>query len=245
MLDDLRQVIAQVQQGQGSTREEIIRRYLPFVLKITSQLCKRYVKLGVDDEVSIALMAFNEALDKYDLTQKTSFFAFAESVIKRRIIDFFRKKSKENNEIPWSAMVQDEDDRNTTYQLDRLTWDQACSHQFEEEIRVKRREEILEYQKQLEYYGITMQDLVEASPKHQDARIAAYEVARLISENERFRKYLQKTRALPMKELETEVKVSRKTLERQRKYIIAITVILTGEFYFLEDYLEGLKGGQQ
>lgn len=242
MLDDLRQVIARVQQGQGSSREEIIQRYLPFILKVTSQLCKRYVKLGVDDEVSIALMAFNEALDKYDLGQNTSFFAFAESVIKRRIIDYFRKKNKENKEIPWSAMVQDENDQDAAYQIDRLTWDQACSHQFEEEIKVMRRDEILEYQKQLQYYGITLQDLVEASPKHQDARINAFEVARHIYENERFCKHLQKTKALPMKELETEVKVSRKTLERQRKYIIAITVILTGQFYFLKDYLEGLKG---
>ncbi|KAF0201059.1 MAG: hypothetical protein FD167_5717, partial [bacterium] len=41
---------------------------------------------------------------------------------------------------------------------------------------------------------------------------------------------------------ELEVKVSRKTLERQRKYIIALAVILTGEYYFLDEYVEGLKG---
>lgn len=242
MLDDLRQALAQVQQGQGEIREEMIERYLPFILKITSRLCKRYVKLGLDDEVSVALLAFNEALNKYDLKQNTSFFVFAESVIRRRIIDFFRKKTRENKEIPWSAVTGDGEENDSVYQLDRLTWNQAYSRQFEDEIRAMRCEEIMEYQKQLQYYGINLQDLAESSPKHQDARTAAFEVARLISKNERFCKHLRKTKALPMKELEAEVKVSRKTLERQRKYIIALTVILTGEFYFLSDYLEGLKG---
>ena len=241
-MDDFRQALAQVQQGQETIREEMIERYLPFILKTTSRLCKRYVRLGLDDEVSVALLAFNEALNKYDLEQNTSFFAFAEAVIKRRIIDYFRKESRGNKEIPWSAVTGDEEEYDSAYQLDRLTWDQAYSRQFEDEIKAMRREEIMEYQKQLEYYGISLRELAETSPKHQDARTAAFEVARLISRNERFYKHLNKTTALPMKELENEVKVSRKTLERQRKYIIALTVILTGEYYFLSDYLEGLKG---
>lgn len=241
-MDDLRQALAQVQQGQEHIREEMIERYLPFILKTTSRLCKRYVRLGLDDEVSIALVAFNEALNKYDVKQNTSFFTFAESVMSRRIIDFFRKKNRENKEIPWSAITGEDEGNDSAYQLDRLTWEQACSRQFEDEIGAMRREEILEYQQELQYYGINLRDLAESSPKHQDARVAAFEVACLISENEKFYKHLTKHRMLPMKELENEVKVSRKTLERQRKYIIALTVILKGEFYYLSDYLEGLKG---
>lgn len=243
MLDDnLRQTIIEVQQGHEQQREEIIQRYLPFILKVTSQSCKRFVRLGVDDEVSVALIAFNEALDKYDCNQNASFFAFSEVVIKRRIIDYFRKKKREAREIPWSVMEDENNSQDSSHQLDKITSDKAFERAYEEETNEMRRQEILEYQRQLQQYGITIQDLVAASPKHQDARQAAFQVARLIYRNKAFQDYLKRTKSLPLKDLEPEVKVSRKTLERQRKYIIALTVILTGEFYYLQEYLRGLGG---
>ena len=242
MLDvEVRQAITRVQQGQDNLRDDLVKKYLPFILKVTSQSCKRFVRFGVDDEVSIALMAFDEALNKYDCSQNTSFFSFAEAVIKRRLIDYFRKTGRENREIPWSSIGHDEDGLETTFRLNKLTWDKAKEIHYEKEITVLRRDEILEYQKELKYYGISMQDLVEASPKHQDARKSAYEIASIISENEQFRTHLKRTKTLPLKELELIARISRKTLERQRKYIIALAVILTGRFYFLDEYLEGLK----
>jgi len=243
MLDvEVRRAVTQVQQGQDDLKEELVRQYLPFILKVTSQSCRRFVRLGEDDEVSIALMAFDEALNKYDCTQKTSFFSFAEAVIKRRLIDYYRKKGRENREIPWSALSQDEDGEESSYQIDKMTWGQAQRIHHESEIAYLRREEIFEYQKELQYFGISMRELAEISPKHLDARKTAYEIARTISGNERYRDHLYKTKTLPLKELEQEVRVSRKTLERQRRYIIALSIILLGKFYFLDEYLEALKG---
>lgn len=243
MEPSIRQAIARVQQGEDTLREELIRQYIPFILKVTSQACKRFVRLGEDDEVSIALMAFNEALDKYDSNMNTSFFTFAQSVVKRRIIDYFRKAGLNKPEIPLSALLQEEgEDRNEAGQLDRITWQSSQKQYFEEDIAELRRDEIVEYNRELQEYGITFRELVEASPRHQDARVAAFKVARLISANEKYRRHLKKTRSLPLKELEEEVDVSRKTLERQRKYIIALAIVLMGRYYFLEEYLDGLKG---
>lgn len=242
MLDnDLRKKILEVQQGHDRQREEIIERYLPFILKVTSQTCKRFVRLGVDDEVSIAMIAFNEALDKYDCARGASFFAFSEAVIKRRMIDYFRKKQKENRETTWSA-IEDADDPESHRQLEKISWEKAQYESFEKECNEMRRLEILEYQKTLSAYGISMQDLVAVSPKHQDARVSAFQVAQLIYQNKKYRNHLEKTKSLPLKELELEVEVSRKTLERQRKYIIALTLVLMGEYYFLQEYLRGIRG---
>jgi len=239
---EIRQAIAHVQQGDSNLREMLLKKYLPFILRAASQVCKRFVRMGVDDEVSIALLAFNEALDKYDCSQATSFFSFAQAVIKRRMIDYFRKNSGKP-EIPWSAVIADDgDEKDLDNQLDRLTWQSSQSKFFEDDVRELRREEILEYHKKLKEYGISLRELVEISPKHQDARRGAYQVARIIAHNPRFLDYLARTKSLPLKELELEVEVSRKTLERQRKYIIALAVIIAGEYYFLDEYLEGLKG---
>ncbi len=51
------------------------------------------MEYGIDEELSIALMAFNEAIDGYD-TSKGSFLSFAKLVINRRLIDYLRKKTK-------------------------------------------------------------------------------------------------------------------------------------------------------
>lgn len=231
-----------VQHGQEEVREKLIKKYLPFILKVTARTCKRFVRLEEDDEVSVALIAFNEALDKYDYQQKASFFTFAEIVIKRRIIDYFRKFQQGQQGIPWSSLIRDGDaEENNELKIDKLTWKEAVEHHYEQETSEMRREEIEEYAKTLGQYGIKFRDLVKSSPKHRDARSTAYQVATLICEKESYRKQLQKTGTLPLKELEREVKVSRKTLERQRKYIIALVVIILGEFYFLQDYLQNMK----
>jgi RNA polymerase sigma factor len=230
-----------VQQGKEETREKLIKKYLPFILKVTARTCKRYVYLEEDDEVSVALVAFNEALDKYDLQQKASFFTFAELVIRNRLIDYFRQTKQ--RDVPWSSLVKEgEDDGDSIRQIDKLIWQEAVEHHYEKEIAEMRREEIREYSEKLNEFGIEFRDLVKDSPKHQDARITAYQIARLISEKEGYCSYLQRTKTLPLKDLLKEVRVSRKTLERRRKYIIALVIIMMGEFYFLQDYLEGMKG---
>ncbi|HHT63854.1 MAG TPA: RNA polymerase subunit sigma, partial [Clostridia bacterium] len=49
--------------------------------------------------------------------------------------------------------------------------------------------------------------------------------------------HLENKKELPLKQIEGLVSVSRKTLERQRKYIIAMAIIICGEFKFLKEYL--------
>lgn len=193
MLDlEIREDILLVQQGKEEERNRIIKKYLPFILKVTSRTCKRFVRAGEDDEVSVALIAFNEALDKYNTEQNSSFFSFAETVIRRRIIDYFRKNQHVNRDLPFSSLVSEGEEEDAL---------------------------------QLKDFGIEFRDLVKVSPKHQDARISALQVARLIVYNEKYRLHLKRTKTLPMKELARVAAVSRKTLERQRKYIIALVVI--------------------
>lgn len=242
MLEDMIQKIRNIQQGHDQCREDLIQRYLPFVLKVTSQTCKRFVRMGIDDEVSIALIAFNEALDKYNCIQGASFFSFAEAVIRRRLIDYFRKSQRDNKEIAWSAMEEESEGQDSNYKLDKLMGEKSHTELMDRETNEMRKMEIFDYQKKLGGFGITLKDLVAVSPKHRDARISAFQIAQLIYQNTHYRQYLEKHKTLPLKDLEQEVKVSRKTIERQRKYIIALTVVLMGEYYCLQEYLRGMRG---
>ena len=51
-----------IRSGDAS-RDAFIQAYKPYIAKVTSRFCKRYIDPTRDDEFSIALSAFNEAVD--------------------------------------------------------------------------------------------------------------------------------------------------------------------------------------
>src|SRR5699024_4535812 len=101
-----------------------------------------------------------------------------------------------------------------------------------------RREEIKEYNLELKTYKLSLLELTEIAPKHADARESAIRVAKKIYENETLKNYVLSKKKLPLKQLLNIVTVSKKTLERNRKYILAIFIVLNGDYLYLNDYLK-------
>ncbi|MBU7007863.1 RNA polymerase sigma factor SigI [Phosphitispora fastidiosa] len=235
--EDCGTLVLEVQKGNGMARERLLRSYTPFILKTVSKVSGRYVRMGEDDEVSVGLMAFNEAMDCFDTTKNISFISFAETVIKRRLIDYFRKESTVSKRtVPMSSFEQADDDNveGIHYYLEAK---QSIEEHQAQNIAADRKEEIIIFTKKLADFGISFQELVQVSPKHEDARIRAMEVAGIIANNADLAAHLLSKRELPLKQLEKSVDISRKTLERQRKYIIAITLILMNDFEYLREYI--------
>ncbi len=232
---ELGYLVAQAQAGDKEAREQILRDYRPFFLRVASGVSKKYLVLGRDDEASIAMLAFDEAIVSYNPEAGASFLSFSELVIKRRMVDFFRRRSRRQSEIPLSSLESDDQDDNV---VQRIESKEAFHVMREQEEAEERREEIFRLNQVLSDYGILFSDLVKISPKHQDARERALEVARILADDPKLLAYLTSRRSLPLKDLQERVDVSRKTLERQRKYIITLTLILVGEFYYLQEYLK-------
>ena len=65
-----------IQQGDTTLQNELIHSYKPFVAKTVSSVCKRYIHES-DDEFSIGLIAFNEAI----LYQNDSFSFLPSSIM--------------------------------------------------------------------------------------------------------------------------------------------------------------------
>ncbi|MBL0387486.1 RNA polymerase sigma factor SigI [Tumebacillus sp. ITR2] len=231
---DLHQLLTRTRSGDEEARNQILRDYIPFVAKSASQATGRYIRRGQDDEFSVALTAFNEAIERYDLDRGTSFLAFADTVIKRRLIDYFRSKQAKGRDLPFSDFeVEDEEDNIINYVEVQKSVEQ---HQKQLETDA-RREEIMRFTTMLMDFEISMDELVDISPKHQDARENAIEVAKALVAQPELRDYLITKKSLPLKALMNHVAVSRKTIERQRKYIIAVSLILIGDFDMLQDYI--------
>ncbi|WP_418792245.1 RNA polymerase sigma factor SigI [Phosphitispora sp. TUW77] len=235
--DDCTALVLEVQKGNGMVRDRLIRSYTPFILKTVSKTSGRYVRMGEDDEVSIGLMAFNEAMDCFDTTKNISFISFAETVIKRRLIDYFRKESTVSKRTVPISSFEPEDDNNNESTYYYLESKQSVEEYQAKSVAADRKEEIIIFTKKLAEFGISFQELVQVSPKHEDARIRAMEVAGIIAKNTEMTGHLLHKRELPLKQLEKIVNISRKTLERQRKYIIAITLILILDLEYLREYI--------
>lgn len=239
--NELARLLHGARSGNTDARNDLISAYVPFILRIASQTTRRYIDPGIDDEYSISLSAFNEAIDRYQEDKAASFLTFAETVIRRRLIDFFRsQRQHRGRQLPWSEFdVVDEEDNHMTNWVEVSTSMELHQQQEEASMRVL---EIQEYSNQLSKYDLTFAELVEISPKHEDARQNAFECARVILEDRELLEFVERRHALPLKALEDRVHVSRKTLERQRKYILAVLILMTGDFPLLKSFLMNGEG---
>jgi RNA polymerase sigma factor len=222
--------------GETQARDRVLRAGQPLVRSVLSQVCHRFITES-DDEWSVGLIALNEAIDAFD-ADKGDFEALAAMVIRRRLRDSYRRvKAISGREVPESALLvgDDEDDEG---QFNPVADAAALTVYADQEASRARQMEIAALAEDLDKYGINFNDLVEGSPKHADARESAVFAARKVAEDDTLYFALTKTRSLPLKELTCLVKVSRKTLERNRKYIIALALILRGDYPYLYGYLK-------
>ncbi|KEZ52655.1 RNA polymerase sigma factor SigI [Metabacillus indicus] len=231
----LEETVLQIQDGDKQLQNTLIDQYKPFVAKTVSSVCKRYID-EKDDEFSIGLIAFNEAIEKYSTEKGSSLLAFAELIIKRKVIDYIRKEARNAQTVNIDLQEHEEGEASQSKIEAELSVEE---HQklIEQE---QRREEIVYFHKVLQEFGLSFSELMENSPKHMDARQNAIKVAQVLIEHDELKRILFAKKQLPVKQLESLVSVSRKTIERNRKYIIAMTIILSGDYVYLKDYIRGV-----
>ncbi|MFD2671228.1 RNA polymerase sigma factor SigI [Marinicrinis sediminis] len=231
----LEELIRQIQDGDIKLRNQLITDYQPFIAKVTSKFSKRYIDPSRDDEFSIALAAFNEAINQYSVDSGNSFLGFAKTVMTRRLIDYVRKEERHTKQVPYSAFdIEDEEDN----LMNPVEVAKAVEAYDEAQEAEARKEEMIAYNRELMKYEITFQELVDISPKHSDSRKTLIAIARQLAEKPELMKKLQDKKMLPIKEVLEWAGVSRKTLERNRKYLIAISLVHAGDYPYLQDYLQ-------
>ncbi len=231
--DSITSCLQKIKEGDEEAREILIEEAKPFIAKVTGRLCGRSLSWERDDELSIGLIAFNEAIDRYNEKQGVPFAAFARLVIKSRVTDYLRKESK------WHHT-----NRESLEQLPEVSANPAenavCWEKYLAEIANReRKEEILAFQRRLSELGIAFSDLVHCSPKHRETRQRLLAAARYLVEQPSLYKELLASKRLPLREIMLGTGMSRKVLERGRKYIIAVAILLYNrdEFIYLNAYV--------
>lgn len=229
------EIVLLIQEGDLELRNNLLKKYKPFIKKSVSSVCRRYIR-ETDDEFSIGLIAFNDAIDKFSPDKGNGLLPFADTVIRRRVIDYIRSQSKKMNELSFEIQHVSEDE----YIQSPLDIEKSIENHQRQLNSENLKDEIIRYTELLKSFHITFDQLVKHTPKHTDARNNAIKIAKTIADEPLMLQYVIDKKKLPIKMMEEKVEVSRKTIERNRVYIIAMVLILTGDYLFLKDYLKGV-----
>lgn len=227
-------ILHKIKSGDKLLKDRFISDYRPFILKSVSQILNnKYIDIENSEEYSVGLVAFNEAIDKYNEDRKCSFKKFSYQVMQRRLIDYRRKNQKSSKVYPFSYFEGDE-----AYDFeDKFLVDKHTDHVYNFEIR----EEFVFFVGKMKDFGITMDDLVKNMPKHRDSRRTCAKIAKHIVENDSLYDKFSTKKTIPFKYVSKYVEVSQRTVERNRKYIIALVLILKSDLEIIKNYIKNLE----
>ena len=221
---------------EPAARGDFLAKSQAFICHVASRACFRILEWGRDDELSEALIAFNEAIDLFDAAKGVPFLAYARVLIKRRLIDNHRRQRLRQ------ASSLDQEDLGRGIEV-HISLDEFR----EQEQNLERSAEIKQFAESLAVYHLTFQDLVAASPKHRDSRETLLRAARQLAFDSDLWSQVEQKSKIPMQALALKTQIHPKVLERGRKFILAVALLIANkhDYVYLREYVLPREGGLQ
>jgi RNA polymerase sigma factor len=239
MNSETHEIIARVNLAKTDSREadKLISDYMPFIKAETAKFLNRS-PCQSDDELSIAMFAFYEAIRNYSKL-RGSFLKFAALHIKNRLIDNYRKEKRNSGNI---SLYTSDDEK--TELIDYIS--DTRDDYGEIEAREATKQEIAELSAQMEDFGVSFTDIADNSPKQQRTLEICGRAVRYARNNPKLLEDFLRTKRVPIAALAEAVGAERKTIERHRKYLVAMLLICTNGYEIMRGHImQVLKGGER
>ena len=234
-------IVEQVYTAKESVQaaDQLIGDYLPFIRAETAKFLKRPPEEGRDDELSIAMIAFHEAIGGY-AKHRGSFLKYAALLIRSRLTDYARKEQRHRQTVSLDAPSAGEESPSLGETLP-----EERDHPEESAHRQATRQEIEELSRQMESFGVSLSDVADNCPKQQRTLQACRKALAYARENSWLLEELVHGKKLPLAKLSDGSGVERKTLERHRKYLVALLLIYTNGYEIIRGHLaQVMEGGE-
>ncbi len=228
------ELVEQVYAAKTDTEaaDSLIRQYMGFIRAEAAKYLHRAPIEGQDEELSIVLLAFYEAILGYE-KNRGAFLAYASRGIRSRLIDYYRKEKRHAEVTSLHEPVSDE--KSDTLKIDHL---EHPENEIEKSHhRSATRDEIEEFGKQLLEFGISFSDVADNCPRQERTLQACRRVLTAARENPELLNELLRTKKLPIAALSDISKTDKKTMERHRKYLIAILLAFTNGYEIIRGHL--------
>lgn len=237
-MNDRRSIVAQVYAAKDDLRlaDKLIGSYMPFIKAETAKYLNRPAVAGHDDELSIAMIAFHEAIGGYSRS-RGAFLKYAALTIRSRLIDYGRRERRHGDTLPLDTPEGEEGTLGDTLAADDDHPEGLAS-------REATRAEIEELARQMSEFGVSLGDVAENCPKQKRTLDACRKALFYARSNPELLDEMLQTKRLPLGKLTAGGGVERKTLERHRKYLVALLLIYTNGYEIIRGHLvQVMEGG--
>lgn len=206
-------------------KNNFIQKSMPFIIKSISDCTGSYVNISNSDELSIGMLAFDEAICKFKPGRGT-FFPFARLVIASRIKTHMGQTRNHPDSVSLEEMQAKGIDFPDSY--------------FKPEIDSNElQDEILSFRKEIEMFGFGLSDLAADRPRHADTRNKAFQISELISKDDDIIKKIYEKLRLPITLISNKFTVSVKIIKGSKKFIISVTIVLHRRFRNMTLWIRG------
>ena len=226
-------------QTDPAAADALIGQYMPFIRSETCKFTHAPIEAGHEDELSIATLAFYEAALSYQ-RGRGAFLPYAAAAIRNRLIDHYRVEQRHGGTVSLDVPAG-EDGRLLSETLPD-TRDEIAAYDLREATRA----EIAEFGRQLASFGIGFSDVADNCPRQERTLAACRRVLDHARAHPELLDRLVETGRLPMNELAAGSGTDKKTMERHRKYLVAILLAFTNGYEIIRGHLRQLapaKGG--
>ncbi len=217
-----------IQAGDEELRNQVIMDCLPYIKGVLRRMLQ-LPDIEQSDEYSIALTAFNDALDHYIVETNVPFLRFAGLIINRRIIDWIRQQRR-NRQVLTFSQCEAEHGESFTDILGSVPGDRIWENLEIEEELVKLRLRLLDF-------NLSLHHLITVFPRHRDTRLTCIRVARMLITTPKLLQRFERECRLPAADLSRNCDIPLKTIERNRPGIIFLALLLSSDLEVIKGYL--------
>lgn len=230
----VQQVIRSRQNPEAA--DQFIRSYMPFIKAETARFLHRSPIEGQDEELSVAMFAFYETMTVYN-PDRGAFLPLASAGIRNRLIDYFRREQKYSGQLSLDEPVDEDGDtllEKTDSGVDEIS-DYTDLAGAQEEIK--------KFSADLALFGLTLTDVADSCPRQERTLDACMKVLDYAKKHPQLLEQMIRSCKLPLSQLALGSGVEKKTLERHRKYLVAILLAFTNGFEIIRGHLSQMKKG--
>lgn len=184
------------------------------------------VTVKIDDLLTIGQMGFVEAVKSFN-PERGNFFSFASLIIKRRLTEEQKQYKKWSNKVVYLNVNEPEE------QLEKESVVQFHNDTERSDLIL----EISQLKERLSCFNIDFFELSKLSPKHKSSRELCLRVISYLLDNPKMCEITLKKGILPYNLVLRETHVNEKILERHKKYILAVLIIMKEDYIRLKAYI--------
>jgi len=204
----------------------LLHDYMPFIKKCVAGVF--FKGQSKADNLTDAMLAFARSVQTYD-SEQGSFIHYAAAVIRNRLLDSARKElSLQKRFLPFSFRAGEEKES---------SWEASISLQIfdvkEEERNL--RLEIEAVNSEFARWGFSWAALLKKCPKQERSRRIALRIAETVRQDTALLEETLEKRQLPVSRLSQTF--PRKALEKYRHYIIALIILLKGDYPYVYSFI--------